>query len=381
MPLKLMGLMLGKFRIARSAFRLFQARAWGGWNLLRASLVLTAIWLGAAACSAEENQPPAPSSPGAATAAGGSVIGTVTSSDGLVYEGARVVLETEGDIDPPPLAQETNANGAFDFAGVPAGPFKLTISSNGFLTQEVSGVLQAGGVFDARTIVLPVEAAASVVQVSAGSQAEIAQEQLNLEEQQRVLGVIPNYYVSYDPHAAPLTPRQKFQLAWKSSVDPVTWLMSGAVAGMEQANNTLIGYGQGAQGYAKRFGANYADNFIGNMLSGAVLPVAFKQDPRYFYKGTGSVPSRALYAIATSVICKGDNGHWQANYSGIIGGLAAGGIANLYYPASSRSGWQVSFTNALIGTGEGAIQNLFQEFVVRRLTPRVPHYDTDSSLP
>ncbi len=380
MPLNHMGLMLGKFRIARRAFQRFQAHAWARRDLLCMGLVLSAIWLGAAACSAEESQPPAPN-PSPTTAGGGSVIGTVTSSDGLVYEGARVVLETEGDVDPPPMTQQTNANGAFDFSSVPAGPFKLTISSNGFLTQQVSGVLQPGGVFDARTIVLPVAAEASVVQVSAGSQAEIAQQQLNLEEQQRVLGVIPNYYVSYDPHAVPLTPRQKFQLAWRSSVDPVTWVITGAVAGMEQANNTLIGYGQGAQGYAKRFGANYANNFIGNMLSGAVLPVAFKQDPRYFYKGTGSVPSRALYAIATSVICKGDNGHWQANYSGIIGGLAAGGIANLYYPASSRSGWQVSFTNALIGTGEGAIQNLFQEFVVRHLTPRVPHYDTNSSLP
>jgi len=383
MLLNFMGLPLGTTPIARRSIRCHRPELQARRDLLCVWLVTLPLLLGAAAyASAEENQPPVTPNAGTTTAASGSVYGVVTSDDGTVYEGVRVVLETEGDVDPPPMTQDTNANGAFEFTGVPAGPFKLTISSSGFVTQEVSGVLQAGGVFDTRAIVLPVEASASVVQVSAGSQAEIAQEQLNVEEQQRVLGVIPNYYVSYDKDALPLTARQKYQLAWRTMIDPITWGMTGAVAGMEQATNTFAGYGQGAQGYAKRFGANYADTFVGTMLSGAVLPAALKQDPRYFYKGTGSVGSRAMYAIANSVICKGDNGHWQPNYSGIIGGLAAGGVSNLYYPASSRSGVEVTFTNALIGTGEGAVQNLFQEFVVRHLTPRVPHYNaSDSSLP
>jgi hypothetical protein len=110
------------------------------------------------------------------------------------------------------------------------------------------------------------------------------------------------------------------------------------------------------------------------MIGGAILPSLFKQDPRYFYKGTGSIASRAMYAIANSVICKGDNLRWQPNYSGILGGIAAGGISNLYYPASNRSGVQLTFTNALIGTAEGAMQNLAQEFLVRRLTPKLPKF-------
>jgi Carboxypeptidase regulatory-like domain len=378
MLLNFMGLALGIIPAATPPLHRIRPQGWVGGRL---RFVWLLLMLGASVCaSAEESQPP--SAPSAGTTAGaGSVYGVVTSDDGSVYEGVHVMLELQGDVDPPPMTQETNSSGAFDFSGVPAGPFKLTVSSGGFVTQQISGVLQAGGVFDTRAIVLPVAASASVVQVSAGSQAEIAQEQLNLEEQQRVLGFFPNYYVSYDKKAVPLTARQKYQLAWRTSIDPVTWVMTAGVAGMEQASNTLVGYGQGAQGYAKRFGANYADTFVGTMLTGAVLPVAFKQDPRYFYKGTGSAMSRAMYAIANSVICKGDNGHWQPNYSGIIGGLAAGGISNLYYPASSKSGVQVTFTNAALGTAEGALQNLLQEFVVRRLTPRVPHYDTDTSLP
>ena len=203
---------------------------------------------------------------------------------------------------------------------------------------------------------------------------EIAQEQVRQEEKQRVLGVVPNFYVAYAPDAPPLTARQKFHIAWRTSVDPVSILASGVFAGAEQAGNMLGGYGQGSSGYAKRFGASLADNTIGTFLGGAVLPVLLKQDPRYFYKGKGTTSSRILYALANAFVCKGDNGRWQANYSGIGGGLAAGAISNLYDPAGSRSGVGLSFETALMGTAGSAVQNLFQEFVVRRLTPKLPNY-------
>ena len=309
--------------------------------------------------------------PGVAMTAMGSIHGVVASTDGTVYEGVRVELEMSHEDDPAIETEETDSGGAFNFAGLAAGEFKLTISSQGFVTQKIAGVLHAGEAFDARTIVLPVAGASSFIEVSGGSRAEIAQEELNFEEKQRVLGFFPNYYVSYQKDAPPLTWRQKYQLAWKTTIDPVTFAMAGSVAAFEQATNVLPGYGQGAQGYGKRLGANYADGFTGTMLGGAVLPAIFKQDPRYFYKGTGSIASRAFYAIANAVVCKGDNGHWQFNYSGLAGGVAAGSISNLYYPAGDRSGVELTFENAGIGTAESAVQNLFQEFVVRRLTPRL----------
>jgi hypothetical protein len=340
------------------------------WRFLRARLLVLAALAGVAACAV--GQEGAATNSDAALPATASLHGVVTSTDGAVYEGARLVLESHGGA--PAATAQTDGNGAFSFANLPPGPFKLTVSARGFLMQSISGVLLAGEDFDAHTIVLPVAAATNEVRVSAESRVEIAQEQLNFEEKQRVLGVFPNFYVSYDRHAEPLTARQKYQLAWRTSIDPVTWLMTGAIAGGEQAGNTFAGYGQGAQGYGKRFGANYADGFTDNMLGGAVFPSLFKQDPRYFYRGTGSIASRAMYAIANSVICRGDNGRWQPNYSGILGGVAAGGISNLYYPSNNRSGVQVTFTNALIGTAEGAMQNLAQEFIVRRLTPKLPKF-------
>lgn len=294
-------------------------------------------------------------------------------SDGAVYEGVRVTLaETAADGKAMPKRSETtDSDGEFTFAGVPAGAFKLTLSSQGFVTRTVQGTLGAGASYDAHEIVLSMAQTATEVKVSASSSTvALAEQQLHIEERQRVLGVIPNFYVTYDPNAPPLDAKQKYALAWKSNIDPATWVISGLFAGVEQAQNTFSGYGQGAQGYAKRFGANYADDFIGDLLGGAVLPALFKQDPRYFYKGTGTVRSRVLYALANAVVCKGDNGRWQFNYSGLMGSLGAGGISNLYYPANDRDGAGLTFENAGLGIAESAASNLFQEFVIKKLTPK-----------
>jgi hypothetical protein len=201
---------------------------------------------------------------------------------------------------------------------------------------------------------------------------QVAEDQVIVEEKQRLFGVIPNYYVSYVSNPAPLTTKLKFQLAWKSTIDPVSFGLNGAVAGIQQAENTFSGYGQGAAGYARRYGAAYGDLVSSTFIGGAILPSLLKQDPRYIWKGTGSRKSRMFYAIANSVICKGDNGRWQANYSAIIGGLAAGGISNLYYPPENRNGASLTFENAAIGTGLGALGNIIQEFFLRKVTPHVP---------
>jgi hypothetical protein len=153
----------------------------------------------------------------------------------------------------------------------------------------------------------------------------------------------------------------------------VTFVIVAGIAGVQQADGQFSGYGQGAQGYAKRYGASYADIVTSTFIGGAILPSILKQDPRYFYKGTGSTSSRLKYAIANAVICKGDNGKWQFNYSSVLGSLAAGGISNLYYPASDRNGVGLTFENTLIGIGATAGVNILQEFVVRKLTPHLPN--------
>jgi hypothetical protein len=296
----------------------------------------------------------------------GGISGTVVDQDGNFLLAARVTLTHPGQTGEQ--TKESDGTGHFVFAPVAAGPFDLTITGVGFATQQRQGVLHPGEVLAMEPISLPIAAATTEVRVSVTNY-ELAEEQVKVEETQRVLGVIPNFYVSYRQDALPLRPKQKFELAWKTSVDPVTFASSGAFAGVQQAQNEFSGYGQGAHGYAKRYGAAYGDALIGTMIGGAILPSLLRQDPRYFYKGTGSTRSRILYALANAVICKGDNGHWQADYSGILGALAAGGISNLYYPAGSRNGAGLTFENTLIGLGGSAVGNLFQEFLVRKLTP------------
>jgi hypothetical protein len=254
----------------------------------------------------------------------GSISGTVVDQSGAVVAGARVRLAGTGE--DQSLNQEvlSGDDGQFSFANIAPGPFQLTITSAAFATQTFSGILHSGEI-DTVPIALGVAAALTEVQVGL-SQPEVAEEQIRVEEKQRVLGAIPNFYVSYVPNAVPLTSKQKFKLAWKTVVDPFTFVFVGGVAGVEQAQNHFAEYGQGAQGYGKRYGAGYADAVTGGFIGSAILPSLLKQDPRYFYKGRGSKPSRFLYAIANSVICKGDNGHWQANYSNILGSISAGAI-------------------------------------------------------
>ncbi len=316
--------------------------------------------------------PPSGNAAGQSQARSGSISGTVVDQSGALVANVKITLTVQG------LASKREAlsdsNGYFLFDDVIPGPFQLAFSASGFATARQSGILQDGEHYLAPQVALIVARADIGVNVSE-SAAQVAEDQIKIEEKQHVLGFIPNYYVSYIPKAAPLPTRLKFQLAWKSIINPYTFGITGAIAGIEQANDSFSGYGQGAQGYAKRYGAAYADLVTGTLIGGAILPSLLKQDPRYFYKGTGSRKSRILYAIATSVICKSDKGRWQPDYSGIMGGLAAGGISNLYYPAQNRNGAAITFENALIGIAGGAASNVLQEFVVRRFTPHLPATD------
>ena len=299
----------------------------------------------------------------------GSISGKVVDQTGASISGARVKLSQQGQFSSTEVLSDDD--GQFSLSNVAPGFFQLTIASPGLASQEFSGILNPGEAYVTPIIMLTI--ATQVTEVHVGlTPDELAEVQIKEQEKQRVLGFIPNFYVSYVPNAAPLSPKRKFQLAWKSASDPVTFAAVGLVAGLDQAGDRWGAYGQGAQGYAKRFGATYADVFVGTFIGSAVLPSLLKQDPRYFYKGTGAKRARILYALANSVICKGDNGNWQANYSSIAGNLAAGGISNLYYPAKDRNAVGLVFSNALIRIGETAVANIFQEFIAPKLTPNLP---------
>jgi hypothetical protein len=301
-----------------------------------------------------------------------SISGTVLDANGAALSGAQVMLATPHGA--RVRTQLSGSNGEFAFDELPAGTFKLTVTSPGmesFVSAEI--VLRAGERRELSQISLAVTGATTEVDVVV-TQTDLAQEQIKAAEHQRVLGILPNFYSSYIWDAAPLNAKQKFNLALHAITDPMEFVGTGVVAGAEQANNTFSGYGQGAQGYAKRYGAAYADDAIGKTIGSAILPSLLHQDPRYFYKGSGSVRSRMFYAFSRAVVTRGDNGRQEPNYSRVLGSFAAGGIANLYYPAGDR-GVGLTLGNALVGTAGNAFDNLIREFFLRRLTPKVPAYE------
>jgi len=160
---------------------------------------------------------------------------------------------------------------------------------------------------------------------------------LKEQEKQRVMGVMATFNTTSNRNAAPLSSGQKFKLFFKSSTDPWPFLLAGVVSGIGQADDSYSEWGQGAQGYAKRYGAAYSDAFIGNFFGNAVLPSIWHEDPRYFQKGTGSATNRFLWAAASTVWCRRDNGKWGPNYANVVGNLMGAAVARAYYPASERT--------------------------------------------
>jgi carboxypeptidase family protein len=307
----------------------------------------------------------------------GYISGTVLDQSGAVSAGVEVRLSNEAESSHQEL--KSGGNGQFLFANVTPGSFRLTVTSPGFTTGEFSAALNPGETYLVPPIILAIAPAVTEVHVRSGSLTlvQAADIQIREQEKQRIFGFIPNFYVSYDREALSLNTKQKFRLAWKTTLDPFTVLGVGALAGVEQATNTFDGYGQGTQGYFKRLGASYADAVSGTFIGSAILPSLLKQDPRYFYKGTGSTRSRLLYALASPVICKGDNMRWQPNYSNVGGAFASAGISYLYYPTSDRNGAGLVVQNSLIRLGEVAFEGVLQEFVIRRLTPHLRNRASD----
>ncbi len=293
----------------------------------------------------------------------GSVLGTVLDQTGSVAAGAVVRL-TSGE---QSYSREvvSGDNGQYLFSDVPPGPFTIKVSAAGFGEQGFSGELASGQTYLAKPIVISIATVVTDVRVAVDP-VEVATEEVHEEEHQRVFGIIPNFYVTYHRDAAPLTTKLKFHLAWKSSTDPVTIGGAAFLALLEQAGDQYPEFGQGMQGYGKRLGAGYADIFASTFLSGAVFPSLLKQDPRYYYKGTGSTSSRILHAVGNSVSCKSDKGRWQFNYSNVLGVFGGAALSSYLYPTNNRAMFTLSA--GMIRLGESSLAGIVQEFVVPKIS-------------
>jgi Carboxypeptidase regulatory-like domain len=311
----------------------------------------------------EQETPEQPSAPDPSSV---NISGTVKNINGDIVPNATITLEG---LHPGDRRTTLSSDGgAFQFAGLQPGlPYRVMIEAKGLQSWNSQPiVLSPGQFFLLNDIMLKPPPLVASVTVYA-TREQIATEQVTIAEKQRVFGIIPNFYVTYDPNPVPLTTALKFKLAFKADTDVMTFVGVAFMAGIYQAAD-MLDYGQGAEGYAKRVGAGYADTTTDVFLGGAILPWLFRQDPRYFYQGTGTKKSRLLHAMASPFVCKGDNGKTQVNYSSMGGDLGSGAISNLYYPESNR-GVKTVFGGFGITTGIRIVDGLAQEFILRNLTP------------
>jgi hypothetical protein len=298
--------------------------------------------------------------------------GTVRDIQGGLVPGAHITVAPTNN--PSQVYQTTaGALGAFSLKNLPPGIYILTITSPGLQTYHLANIrlLKPGLTYQLPEVALPIARTSADVTVTF-TEEQLAEAELHAELHQRVFGVLPNFYVSYQWDAAPLSPKQKLKLTFRSASDPVFFATTAITAGIEQADNVFPEYGPGPAGYWRRYGAAYGDAIIGRTLGSVVFASLFRQDPRYFVMTNGSIRARAWHAVSSTFIQRGDNKHWQPAYAHLVGNATTGLIATTYHPGSSPG--QLVFDNTVAGLGGQAITNLVREFLLRHLAKNIPSY-------
>ncbi len=178
----------------------------------------------------------------------------------------------------------------------------------------------------------------------------------------RVMGILPGSKIASEKDRQPLAPRQKFVLFLRNASDPFQFVSAAATAGISMTSHENRGFGQGGEGFAKRFGAAMADETSSEFFGTFVFPVMFHQDPRYFRKGEGAFGSRLGHALSRVVVTRTDKGKRTVNISYILAALVSAGISNAYYPQQERTAGK-TFTRAGISMGTGAALAVWAEFL------------------
>lgn len=297
-----------------------------------------------------------------------SVSGTVLDPTGTGIGGAHVqLILTDGT---QVQSSTADATGDFRLNEVRPGSYLVTVAAGGFAPFTTNPfTVTAQRSYALPRIVLPLAEFSTSVVVRPTE--VVAAEQIKAQEKQRLLGFVPNFYVSYVPDAAPMTSRQKFSLAAHETFDWTAFVGASVAAATDQAAHAYAGFGTGASGYAKRWAANFADDRTGDLLDHYVFASLFHQDPRYFYQGTGTTKSRIAHAVTSAFVARSDTGRPMPNFAYLFGNVSAAVLSNTYYPHAQR-GAGLILTNVAIGLAGRASAALMQEFVGRHLTKHVP---------
>jgi hypothetical protein len=150
----------------------------------------------------------------------------------------------------------------------------------------------------------------------------------------RLFLALPNFLTLENVgNVPPLTTGQKFKVVARGSFDKIEFPWYGILSAISQAENSEPGYGQGWEGYGKRYASAFADGTIENFMTSAVFPSLLHQDPRFFQKSDGGFTRRTEYAVSRIFVTRTDSGHRQFNYSEILGSAVSAAIStNTYHP-------------------------------------------------
>ncbi len=306
---------------------------------------------------------PRPEARPAASVGDATLAGAVTDPSGALVPGARVLLRAKGSGEQ--RSTVSGEQGGFEFCGLAPGEYVVSVTAAGF--EAASTLVEGLGEEEHRelaglAVALPAGHADASVTLN---ERELASEELHAAEQQRIVG-FPDFYTSFVWNATPLDAGQKLSLGVRATTDRMAFVTAGLVASGEQIRGTFPGYGGGIGGFGKRYGAAYADGFIGKFVGSALLPSLFRQDPRYFYMGpNGTVKRRVWHAVVSAFATRGDNGRTEPNYSHILGNASAGALSALYHPAGDSAG-KLALDNALLGSlGEAGV-NVVRELFLKR---------------
>ena len=203
-------------------------------------------------------------------------------------------------------------------------------------------------------------------QDKSGGSSEDAQQKTEQKPQgkknDRMFFIMPNYLtVENQSQVPPISWKEKFAITAKGAFDPYEFAVVGILSGIRQAENAYPAFGQGMEGYGKRYGTAFADQVDGNIMVGAVFPTILRTDPRYFQLGKGRPLRRFVYAFTRIFITRTDSGHRLFNFPEFAGNATAIAISNTYYPASDR-GFSASANNWGVQMGIDAFGNELKEF-------------------
>jgi hypothetical protein len=297
--------------------------------------------------------------------------GVISDIQGGLVPGAHIVIACAQ----PQVTEQTTADAAgfFSIGGLPAGTYSVTISAPGLKTYAIHNLqLRPGETYSLPEVSLPIARTSADVTVTVTTE-QIADAELHDELKQRVFGVLPNFYTSYQWDAAPLKPKQKLRLTVRAAIDPVFLGTTAITAGIQQAQNTYPEFGGGPAGYWSRYGADYGDAVIGRFMGSVVFASVFHQDPRYFVMGNGSWQRRSWHAISSTFMQRSDRTRrFEPAYSQFLGDATTGLLSSTYHPGSGPG--KLVLDDTILDLGNKAVNNLIREFVLRHLAKNVPSY-------